>query len=81
MKKEISRRDFLKGAAAGAVSLAAAGVLGGCGSEAAETQAAATAAEQPQTAATTAAETTQAAAQAAAETAAEAVPETQEGAQ
>ncbi len=81
MKKEISRRDFLKGAAAGAVSLAAAGVLGGCGSEAAETQAAATAAEQPQTAATTAAETTQAAVQAAAETAAEAVPETQEGAQ
>lgn len=81
MKKEISRRDFLKGAAAGAVSLAAAGVLGGCGSEAGETQAAATAAEQPQTAATTAAETTQAAAQAAAETAAEAVPETQEGAQ
>lgn len=81
MKKEISRRDFLKGAAAGAVSLAAAGVLGGCGSEAAETQAAATAAEQPQTAATTAAETTQAATQAAAETAAEAVPETQEGAQ
>ena len=29
-KKNISRRDFLKGTAAGALSIAAAGVLGAC---------------------------------------------------
>lgn len=29
----ISRRDFIKGAAAGAVGLAAAGMLGGCASD------------------------------------------------
>lgn len=33
MQKNISRRDFLKGAAAGAASLAMVGVLGGCGSK------------------------------------------------
>lgn len=38
MKKGISRRDFLKSAAAGAVSLAAAGVLGGCADGTTETQ-------------------------------------------
>lgn len=47
----ISRRDFLKGAAAGAVSVAAMGVLGGCSSSAAETQATTDAA--PETTATT----------------------------
>lgn len=31
MKKDLSRRDFLKGAAAGAVGIAAAGILSGCG--------------------------------------------------
>jgi fumarate reductase flavoprotein subunit len=39
MKTNISRRDFLKGAAAGAASLAAAGVLGACSSQTAETSA------------------------------------------
>ncbi|MCI8402173.1 MAG: FAD-binding protein [Lachnospiraceae bacterium] len=34
MKKEISRRDFLRGAAAGAAGLAAMGVLGGCSNNA-----------------------------------------------
>lgn len=77
MKKEISRRDFLKGAAAGAVSLATAGVLGGCGSEAAETQAAATTAAQTQAATTAAPETTQAVE----ETTAQAAAEVQEPAQ
>lgn len=33
MKKGISRREFLKGSAAGAVSLAAMGLLGGCAQE------------------------------------------------
>lgn len=33
MKKGISRRDFLKGAAAGAAAIAAAGVLGACSTE------------------------------------------------
>lgn len=33
MKKELSRRDFLRGAAAGTVSLAAAGLLAGCAAE------------------------------------------------
>ena len=42
MKKGLSRRDFLKGAAAGAMSLAAAGVLGACGSETETTTAAGT---------------------------------------
>ena len=32
-KKPISRRDFLKGAAASTLGLAAAGMLGGCSSE------------------------------------------------
>ncbi len=32
-KKTVSRRDFLKGAAAGTVSLAAAGLLGACSGE------------------------------------------------
>ncbi|MBS5001372.1 twin-arginine translocation signal domain-containing protein, partial [Holdemania filiformis] len=32
-KKSISRRDFLKGAAASTLGLAAVGMLGGCSSE------------------------------------------------
>lgn len=40
MKNKISRRDFLKGAAAGAASLAAAGVLGACASDTQATTAA-----------------------------------------
>ncbi len=44
MKNKISRRDFLKGAAAGAASLAAAGVLGACASD---TQATTAATEAP----------------------------------
>lgn len=56
-KHSISRRDFLKGTAAGALSLAAAGVLGACASDtgatAAETTAVSSAAAE-----TTAAETT-----------------------
>ena len=36
-KKEISRRDFLRGTAAGALSMAAAGILGACGSQAGDT--------------------------------------------
>ena len=46
--KEISRRDFIKGMAAGAMGVAAMGVLGGCaesGSAAAAAPAAAAAAE------------------------------------
>ena len=35
-KKELSRRDFLKGTAAGALSLAAVGVLSACGGEKAD---------------------------------------------
>lgn len=37
MKKGISRRDFIKGTAAGAVSMAAMGLLGACSSDAGET--------------------------------------------
>lgn len=40
MKKGISRRDFLKGAAAGALGVAAAGVLSACGQDTAGTTAA-----------------------------------------
>ena len=36
MRKEISRRDFMKGTAAGALGIAAAGVLGACQKEAGE---------------------------------------------
>ena len=73
MKNGISRRDFLKGTAAGAVSLAAASVLGACaadtqattaGATEAATQAAAEAATQA-AAETTAQAATEAAAQAA----------------
>ena len=39
MRKQISRRDFLKGAAAGAVSMTAMGVLGACTSNAGTTTA------------------------------------------
>lgn len=53
MKKNISRRDFLKGAAAGAIGVAAAGVLGACSTPAATTTAA------PETQGTTAAPETQ----------------------
>lgn len=63
MKKNttgISRRDFLKSAAAGAVSVAAMGVLGGCSTPASESTAAA--AEAATTAAVTEAATTAAAA-------------------
>lgn len=53
MKKNISRRDFLKGAAAGAFSVAAAGVLGACAAEntttAAETSVAGTSAAETET--------------------------------
>ncbi len=51
MSKTLSRRDFLKGTAAGALGTAMAGILGACSSNAAETEAQTTAAE-------TAAETT-----------------------
>lgn len=57
-KHGISRREFLKGTAAGALSIAAAGVLGACASDTGAT--------------TGAAETTTGAAVAAAETTAEA---------
>ena len=49
MRKNISRRDFLKGTAAGALSVAAVGILGACGNDAATTTAA------PETQGTTAA--------------------------
>lgn len=53
MKKNISRRDFLKGAAAGAASLAAMGVLGACSTDADSTTPAGTeteaAAQTPET--------------------------------
>jgi len=64
MKKGLSRRDFLKGAAAGAMSVAAMGVLGACTSGT-ETTTAAPAGTTAAPAGTTAAPTT------------EAVPETQ----
>ena len=61
MRKEVSRREFLKGTAAAAAGMAAMGVLGACGKEntAEQTTAAATTAE----AVTTEAETTMAAAE------------------
>lgn len=57
MKKEVSRREFLKGAAAGAVGLASAGVLGACAKEesgtagSAETSASAAASKSSETSA------------------------------
>lgn len=63
-KRGLSRRDFLKGTAAGALSIAAAGVLGACSSGAAATTAAAT--EAATEAATTTAAATEAATTAAA---------------
>ncbi|MCI8565004.1 MAG: FAD-dependent oxidoreductase [Lachnospiraceae bacterium] len=65
--KDISRRDFLRGTAAGALSIAAAGVLGACQTEAsAETTAGTQAATQAvtQAATTAAAEPTEASVQA-----------------
>ncbi len=47
-KKEISRRDFLRGTAAGALSVAAAGVLGACSSQAGDAATTAPLATQPQ---------------------------------
>jgi hypothetical protein len=55
MKNKVTRRDFMKGAAAGAMGLAAAGLLGGCGQTAAPATTAPTAA--PATPAPTAAPT------------------------
>lgn len=57
--KHISRRDFLKGAAAGAAGLAAAGILGACSSDTSVTEGttAALASTAAQTAGTMAAET------------------------
>ena len=59
MAKGLSRRDFLKGAAAGVASFAAMGVLGGCSTSAAATTAAPETSAAPETAAgtTAAAET------------------------
>lgn len=77
MQKGISRRDFLKGAAAGAVSLATAGVLSACSSGGTETEA--TTVQQTEAAteaATTAA--TEAATEAAKETEAQKKEETKE---
>ena len=59
--RTISRRDFLKSAAAGAMGVAVAGVLGACGGEAAATAAEATTAAET-TAANTTAEASAAAA-------------------
>lgn len=58
MKRGVSRRDFIKGAAASALSVAAMGVLGGCAQADATTQAATEAVTEAATAAATAAETT-----------------------
>lgn len=60
MRKEISRRDFMKGTAAGAIGIAAAGVLGACQQDTAVTTAAETT-EGATTAAATAAASTEAA--------------------
>ena len=54
MKKNITRRDFLKGTAAGAVGVMAAGLLGACSSESGTT----TAAPAPETTAAPVPETT-----------------------
>lgn len=64
-QKGISRRDFLKGTAAGAASLAAMGILGACASDAGTTTAAATTAAEGTTAAATTAAATEAATEAA----------------
>ena len=62
-KHNLSRRDFLKGTAAGALSIAAAGVLGACASDTGATTGAVESSTAGTTAATTtAAETTTAAA-------------------
>lgn len=58
-KHEVSRRDFLKGAAAGAAGLAVTGILGACSSGAQETEAATTAATTAAPAETTAPAETQ----------------------
>ncbi len=55
-KKNITRRDFLKGTAAGALGLTMAGLFGGCTAEAPETSAAEPVTQAPDT---TAGETTQ----------------------
>lgn len=55
---KITRRDFMKGTAAGAISLAAAGILGACSDNTAGTTAAGTTAAGTTAAETTAAETT-----------------------
>ena len=62
MKKGISRRDFLRGAAASAASMAAMGLMGACASDTTATTAGTTAASEPaatnaSTAAATSAET------------------------
>ncbi len=65
MKQQLTRRDFLKGTAAGAITVAAAGLLGGCSTPAAAaTTAAETSAAQTQAPETTAAQTTAAQTQA-----------------
>lgn len=57
MSKDISRRDFLKGAGAIAASMAGMGVLGACSSQAGNTDNGTTSAAEAAEAATTAAET------------------------
>lgn len=69
--KEISRRDFLKGTAAGAASLAAMGLLGACSSDGAPSATSAAETAATTAAASTAAETTAAAAETAAQAAAQ----------
>ena len=59
--KEISRRDFLKGTAAGAASLAAMGLLGACSNDGAPSATSAAETAATTAAASTAAETTAAA--------------------
>jgi len=49
MRTNISRRDFLKGTAAGAIGVAAAGILGACGNNAATTTAAPETTKAPET--------------------------------
>lgn len=58
MKKGLSRRDFLKGAAASAAGIAAVGILGACSGSDSGTTAAETSAAETTAAGTTAAETT-----------------------
>lgn len=80
LKNQISRRDFIKGAAAGAVGVATMGILGAC-TETAETTAGTTAAGTTAAGTTAAASTTEAATKAAETTtaAAETVPVVAEG--